>query len=252
MPPHKPLIFFVDPAWRGAGSRHTPLMYPFWGNPPTEDSFILKELFDTYSFDTRFYSITDLIDEADMVFMPYRYNVLLLENPSLINTCVTVAKKANLPLLIDASGDIEHRIDIPNAYFLRIGGYRFMQHKNEIHFPPYADDLLERLEKGKIQMREKKTSEKPIVGFAGWAKLSSKQYIRTFVKEIPLRLRALLDERYRACLKGVWWRKRALAVLGNSPEVTSNFLIRSSFSGSAKTADKDLHTLRQEFVHNLL
>src|SRR6185437_191621 len=124
--------------------------------------------------------------------------------------CVRVARQAGLPLLIDGIGDIEQPIDTPNAYVLRIGGYRFAQEKNSIHIPPASDDLLERCKGGVLELRHK-SAEKPVVGFAGWARLSFKQRMRNIIKELPIRIAGVFDRKQFARIKGVRWRERAVA-----------------------------------------
>jgi hypothetical protein len=55
-----------------------------------------------------------------------------------------------------------------------------------------------------------------------------------------------------AKIKGVRWRERAVDILVRSPLVTTNFLLRTSFSGSTKTAEKSMRELRQELVDVVL
>ncbi len=246
----KPLTLYVHPAWRHGGL-HSPLLYPFWGNPNEEVSLFAKEMFDAYQFDTALYTITEDLQKADMVFPPYRHNWLLLHDRALLEECVRVAHEAGLPLLIDGVGDIESPINLENAFVLRIGGYRFVPEKGRIQIPPAADDLLERCVGGQLQIR-KKSAGKPVVGFAGWAKLTPMQILRTVVKEIPVRVRGVFDSRYRAMKKGVLWRVQAIKVLERSPLVTLNLKVRASFSGSTKTAEGDMRHLRQDFVDTVL
>lgn len=247
---HAPLTLYVDPAWKRHGL-HTPLLFPFWGNPTEDVSLFAKEIFNTYAFDTSLYTLTHTLERADMVLAPYRHNWLLQYDPALLDTCAAVAKAAGVPLLIDAVGDVESPCLIENTYLLRIGGYRFIFEKGRIQIPPASDDLLERCVAGQLQIR-KKTQGKPVVGFAGWAELTLGQMLRTFIKELPYRIRGLIDSRYRAMKKGVLWRGEALRILAASPVVDLVVKKRSSFSGSAKTAEKDMKTLRQELVDTVL
>ena len=70
------LTLYVNPAWRRTGL-HTPLLNPWWGNLTDPASALAKQMFDSYSFDTRYYAITDDLQSADMVLVPYRHNWLL-------------------------------------------------------------------------------------------------------------------------------------------------------------------------------
>lgn len=244
------ITFFVDPAWRRPDLQHTPLLYPFWGNTLTTSTPFWRELFNKYSYDTRYYSITNKPEDADMVLMPYNHSVVINSAPDLLRLCASEAHRQGKPLLIDGLGDIEYPITPPNTIVLRYGGYQFSKQQNEVQIPCYADDLLEIYRDGALQLHQKK--EKPVIGFAGWASLPFKQEFRALVKELPTRLYACIDARYGACKKGIFFRRQAIAVLTASTAIVPNFIIRSTFSANASTIIGDPEQLRREFVENLL
>lgn len=244
------LKLYVNPAWRRAGI-HTPLLNPWWGNPYEKASIFTKQMFDAYFFNTEYYTITDDIQAADMVLPPYSHGWFLRYDAALFDECVRTARDADLPLLLDGMGDIEYPIDTENTYILRYGGYRFLSERGRIQIPLMVDDLLERCRDGRLNIRKKKEG-RPIVGFAGWVRISPKQYLRTIVKELPVRLRGIFDVRYRACTKGVLWRKRAINILQRSSLVVFKLRARSSFSASPKTAEDDMEKLREEMVDTIL
>jgi len=245
-----PLRLYVNPAWRRGGI-FSVFMIPWWGNPYEEASALAKQTFDAYSFDTTLYTVTDDVKTADMVLAPYRHEWFLRHDKALFEECVRTAEGAHLPLLVDGIGDVEHHVEAKNAYILRYGGYRFMHERGRIQIPPIADDLLERYETGRLTVR-KKTRDIPSVGFSGWAALTPVQYMRTLVKEFPLYIRGVFDSRYRACVKGVLWRKKAIRILQSSPLVKFQSNVRRSFSGNPKTAIGDVRTLQKEMVTTIL
>lgn len=245
------LTLYVNPLWRHDGI-YTPLLFHWWGNPYEEASSFTKQMFDSYPFDTSLYTITDDITKADMVLPPYKHQWLLRYDIPLWRECVDAAQRAGIPLLVDGTGDVEYPIEVPNVYVLRIGGYHFIPERGRIVVPPPVDDLLERCMNGELQIRKKREGEKPVVGFAGWAALSPKQKLRTIIKELPIRLRSIFDRRYITMTKGIFWRAKAIRILQASSEVEFNLKARASFSGSTKTAQGDLSTLRKEFVDNIL
>lgn len=250
MAPTHRLTLYVNPAWKREGI-HSPLMNPWWGNPIAKDYIFARQMFDTYAFDTAHYTITDELPAADMVFAPYPHVWLVRHDMKLFHECARTARDANLPLFVDGMGDIEYPVDADNVYVLRYGGYRFLPERGRIQIPPLADDFLERYRTGQLSIRPKREG-KPTVGFAGWSRLSPLQHARTILKELPVRLRGIFDDRYRACTKGVLWREKALAVLSRSPLVRMNLRVRSSFSASPKTAEGDMGKLREEMVDLIL
>ena len=241
---------YVNPSWHRRGL-HTPLLNPWWGNLLGESSLFTKQIFDTYSFDTDSYAITDDIQKADMVLVPYPYVWCVRHDSALFDECVQTARREGLPLLVDGTGDIEYPIDAENVFILRYGGYRFMSERGRIQIPLFADDLLERCRGGRLDVRKKREG-KPVVGFAGWANLTLIQFLRTIIKELPVRLRGIFDVRYRACTKGVLWRQKAITLLKRSPLVAFHSRTRSSFSGSSKTAKGNMRELQEQMVDTIL
>ncbi len=245
------IILYVHPLWRRSGGIHSPLLNPWWGNPYIKASVFSKEMFDAYSFDTTFYEITDDIKKADMVFAPYRHNWLLNFDRVLLQEISNVSKARSIPLLIDGSADIEYHIKEKNVYILRYGGYRFQKEDGRIQIPLTTDDLLERTRNGVLEIR-KKGEGKPIVGFAGWTKISPKQRLRTFIKEIPITFRSMFNPKFKVFHKGILWRQKIIKILQNSSQITLNLLERSSFSASHRTAKGDMKKLQEEMVETIL
>lgn len=258
------LKLYVDPAWK-RGDVWSPLMYPFWGNPLTEAHLFAKELYDSFSYDTRLYGITEKIEEADMVFAPYRQAWMRRHAPALLEECVRVARQAKLPLLIDGVADGEHPLHLPNVYVLRIGGYRFLEQgmsewglpphigweQNRVMIPTQADDLLARCRSGVFKPRSK-GEDKPIVGFSGMVRTTLKNMVHERLNERSLYARSLFDRRYLAMSTGIFWRQKALRALQRSSHVMTSFKPRDFYSGSTGNARMGLRELQGEFVENVL
>jgi len=243
-------MFYVNPSWHRVGL-HTPLLNPWWGNPLNESSLFTKQMFDSYAFDTDYYAITDDLQKADMVLAPYPQAWFLRHDTTLFDECVRTARSNDLLLLIDGTGDVDYPIAAENVYILRVGGYRFIHERGRLQIPFLVDDLLERCRGGQFILRAKKV-EKPVVGFAGWAGLTSLQLFRTVLKELPVRVHGVFDSHYRACTKGVLWRQKAIKLLERSSSVIFRSHIRNSFSGSSKTAEGNMRTLQEQMVDTIL
>jgi hypothetical protein len=245
-----PLVLYVHPTWRNGGL-HSFFMNPWWGNVVDKTaSPFTWEMLQTYAFNTKDYTITDNIADAHMVFAPYRHSWLLQYDSNLLTLCEQSATEAGLPLLLDGTGDIQYPVTSSNTIVLRYGGYRFLPERGSIQIPLFCDDLHERYKKD-VWMPRRKSADKPIVGFAGWTQLTHRMLVRTTIKELPIRLKAFFDERYRACTKGVLWRRRAIHALKNSSRVVLNLRERSTFSASAKTAVGDMRILQKEMSQTI-
>jgi len=259
------LRLYVNPAWRRGNDSYSPLLFPFWGNPLTENNLFAKELFDSFSFDTRVYGITDDITKADAVFPPYRQAWLMRRHPDLLAECAQMAKDAGLPLFVDGLADGEQPLTIENAYVMRYGGYRFLREgqselglpahirwePNRIEVPTQADDLLLRCMGGDFVPRQKQEG-KPIVGFAGMVKTTFKNMLHRRLDEIPLYVRGIFDDRYLAMSEGLFWRNTALRILKGSKKIESNLTGRNFFSGGGKQVEGKMKDLQKEFVDTIL
>lgn len=246
----EPVRFYVNPAWRREEASHIPLLFPFWGKKFWKNVMFTSGIFDTFSFDTNEYAITDDISSSYAILLPYRFDIAMTKFPALVQEIETLSEKSGKPVVIDAVGDGEYAVPLKSAIVLRYGGYRFLKKNNEIIVPPYADDLLLRYQTGMLTFREKGT--KPVIGFVGWARMPFVQSVRSMLRDAPQYLRGLFNERYRACRKGIFFRKKALTILEASDLIEPNFLIRDSYSGNVKTAPKDAESLRSEFVENAM
>ncbi len=244
----KPFLFWVDPTTRVEGLRHTPLLFPFWGNALTEQTPYQKQVFDSYSFDTSRYGLADRIEDADMILVPHTHT-MLRSRLDILDRASRIAHTVGKKFLVDGTGDIERPISHTNAVVLRYGGYRFRNAPNEIHIPLYTDDLLERIG---VPLAVRTYSDVPAIGFSGWAGMSRAQVIKTMLKEFPTRVLSLIDDRYAACRKGVFFRQDAIHALEGATGLRTNFLIRDSYSGHRSTASADPAALRREFIENLL
>ncbi len=247
----KEIVFYVNPAWRREELLHSSLMYPFWGDPPARDNVLLRgSLFKQRGFDTTQYRITSKKGEADMVLMPYSHSTVRRAYPELLGLCSHAAEEIGKPLLVDGLEDVQHPIGTSNTFVIRYGGYHFERTAQEIVMPPLANDLLEMYCGGELQIRAK--GDIPSISFTGWGRLTVYRTARTVLKELPNRLRGIIDDRFRAKKKGVFFRAQAMRILRKSPRVACNFIVRNSYSGHAHTASRSIEELQKEFVDNVL
>ncbi len=240
-------------------------MFPFWGLNGDEVHISHRELFQTFTFDTTYYGITDDITKADAVFPPYPLSWITRRFPDLLEECARVAREAELPLFIDGFGDGEPPVGIENSYVVRYGGYRFMlneKHRfllpphiqwepNRIEAPTQADDLLLRCAQNQFHPRQK-THEKPSVGFAGQIRTTFKNMLHERLNEMPLYLRGVADDRFFAMSTGIFWRSHALRMLERSDLVACNFKARNFYSVSPLTPQKSFKELQKDFVDIIL
>jgi len=245
-----PLKLYVNKALVVPWMSLTAILYPFWGMGAHKENILYLNAALKHGYDKKYFELVDTPQEAEYVLMPHEYWRLKRWQPGIFKQVVEEAQKYNKPLLIDASGDEHGVVEVPNARVLRITPYRFDMPAYEIKVPVPCEDLLEQYCGGTLTLRKK--GAVPSVGFVGWGKLSPKQRIRSLVKEMPLRLRMLVDRRQTAKIKGVFWREKANAIFRASQRIKSDFIIRSSYSGNTATIEGQQEKNRREFVENIL
>jgi len=246
----EPLRLYVNEALRAPGMSHIPLLDLFWGlfakeGMPHETNALIK-----YGYDKRYYQLVQNPYEAEYVVVPHDYWRLKEKRPDLLLRIIEEAKQYQKPLLIDASGDKFGKVVVPNARVLRINQYRFDLPVYEITTPVICEDLLETYCDNVLTIRDK--SSVSVVGFTGWASMPLTQRIRTVLKELPVRFKALFVTQYIVYKKGVFWREKAIKIFKRSSDIKTNFIIRSSYSGHAITLKGNRQKNRKEFVQNIL
>lgn len=229
---------------------HIELLFPFWGIAAKESTPYVRAAALQYQYSKNDFTLVDSIADADFVVVPYPYERLKAVNPERLASIIADAKTAGKPLLIDGSGDIELPITIPHAVILRIGQYRYATQPNEITVPANVEDLLETYVEGTLQLREKQ--ERPSVGFMGWAKVSWKDRVRLWVKELPITLAALLRPERYAEHKGLLFRVKTLKALESCPRINAQFTARATYSGNVRTLQGTVSNNRREYVQNFL
>lgn len=250
---NQPIKLYVPDSYRESErviSMHTELMFPFWGITAKDTMPYVRAAMLQYQYSKDDFVLAENIEDADFVYIPYQYERLKLVNPEKIKVIVREAEEAKKPLLIWGASDIENPIDIPHSVILRVSQYRYSKKPNEVTIPFSAEDLLETYAGGELQIRKK--SERPSVGFTGWAEMSVKKRLKTYIKELPVTLSTLLDEKRGAEHKGILFRERALKALSSNARIEPHFKARATYSGHVKTIEGKVEDNRREFVENLL
>lgn len=230
---------------------YIPLIFPFLGPILKESTPYISVVFKKYNFDKKYYCLTDDIKEADFVLLPYNYQNIKINNPVLLRNFIEESELNNKPVLISAYGDLVEPIKIKNAYILRPSQYRTKLDQKDIIIPAYTDDLLESLRGGTLSFRDK--MEKPTVSFMGYAgQKNTMTHLKTLLREMPNFLKSVFNKKYLMHQKGIFLRKKVLALLDESVLIKTNFKIRKFYSGHLKTAEGDINKLRMDFVANII
>lgn len=186
-------------------------------------------------------------EDADYLLIPHNFRKYR-NNKKYIQHFIDISKDLDKKILIFADGDKQVKVDVPNSVIFSSSCYRSDKQDNEIVIPTYAEDLG--MLYG-VEMREKAESNKPIIGFCGWAGFSnSKQSFKTRIKDILVVIKSILSGKKNIAVRknGVFMREKILAILSKTPEIVTNFIIRTSFSSSEDTIELDPQRAREQYV----
>ena len=247
----KPLKLYASKELFDQKLSYSPLLFPFWSPVIKEKKPFESALWKRYSFDPAYYCLVDEIRQADMVFLPHNYWLLKRCHPNWLKKSLAILANIGKPLLIDAYGDSDADLSVPNAYILRTSQYRFRVKVNEIILPAYVEDLKESYQEQMSIFPRQKTAQ-PRIGFTGWADVAPKTYAKMLLKRLIYRGLSSFGKPYDALTPGVMFRKKAIQVLKKTDGIRNNFIIRPSYSGNTRTMSGSVQELRRQFIANIL
>jgi len=227
---------------------YIPLLYPQWGTQVHKNELYLDSVFKYFT--ESFVEIVSDISLADAVLVPHFYIVIERKNPQYLKDVHELSLKHKKPLILFAYGDSAEEISLSNTIVFRYSQYRTQQKQNEIIMPPVAPDIG--TEEG-VVLRVKGTGI-PLIGFCGWADYkNSGDAVRAFLKNSYYEVCAhILNKPFiRARKKGIYFRKKAIAVFAKSPFVTTEFIVRKTHSLNKNLISLDPEVARREFVENI-
>jgi len=183
---------------------------------------------------------------AQAILLPNNFRALDDSAQAYIATYADMAKKANIPLYVFAFGDSnEHLAFDPRAWVFCLSVYGSSMRPRDIVVPTTAQDF------GDITLRPK--AEKPVVSFCGFAAFKTpRQWLGYMAKNVVWEVRSWANPVLRARKQGIYWRRAVLGACARSGLVRTNFILRRSFSGAARTIELDPAQARKEFIASIV
>ncbi|MFZ2522311.1 MAG: exostosin family protein [Minisyncoccia bacterium] len=194
----------------------------------------------------QFFNLVMSPEEADYFLIPH--NFFYIKDQKYLDDFVGLSKKYNKKIIIFSYGDSDNDINIPNSIIFRSSQYAYKARRNEIIMPAIADDLSIGLD-----LRPRQKSEKPVVGFCGWADYPN--FYRAIIENIKstvVSFKSVFIGNYYYQKRGLMFRIEAIKHLRKSNLLQANFIIRDTFSGNEKTRKIDPKVAREEYIKNIL
>ncbi|MBI4120930.1 MAG: exostosin family protein [Parcubacteria group bacterium] len=208
-----------------------------------------RAIFDEMDFG--FINVVHNPAEADFFMVPHNYSFAQKER-GYIEHFTRLAQEHNKKILLFHYSDESEYEKIPNAQVFCVGQYKYKKQDNEIIMVPqvYGGDIL--LDEN-FSIRQK--SEKPVVSFCGWSEFQSlRQRLRYYQKLLLCDFRSIVlhDSHANAHKQGVYFRRKAMRTLLNSPRVETSFISRDFYVANkhAKRAMTQ-EAMRAEYLKNI-
>lgn len=227
------------------GKSYIPLLYPNLGAEERESILFLSQAF---RFLTKpLVKIVDTVEQADAILIPHNYSSIA-HRSDYLRKQAQLAINHGKKLIVFWHGDSDASVNLPNTTVFRTSQYGYKKQSTEIMMPAYADDLLEE----ELQLRSY-DHEQPVVGFCGWANYKNvKNMIGTVLKDAVVNVQSLVQPYKQVHHKGISIRMHLLKSLQQHESISTNFVIRSSYSGHKKTISIKPELARQEYIENML
>ncbi len=195
------------------------------------------------------FEIVDTPGSADLVIVSQPlFKIDFIEKKILSNLLVD-SRIREMPKLIFVGGDFSHIVNHHDFVVLKGTQYRRYLKNNEIIIPPYCEDLGSTCG---VDWRQK--SLKPTISFCGWAGFTTPtRYMKYLVRNMFVELQKILffDSTREVFKRGLYFRRKAMRFLEGSDKITTNFIVRRTFSGHAKTIELSPEDARKEYVENM-
>mgnify|MGYP001576791274 CR=1 FL=1 len=210
------------------------LLYPNWG-VQLKDSQLFFSKKATNHFKEPFVEIVNDPSLADFLLIPHNF-VYVRDKKEYLENFVSLSKEHNRKIIVFVYGDSNEKVKLPNVIVFRTSCYKSSKRENEIIMPPFVEDLAEDFT---FKPREK-TSEKPVIGFCGWASAGGmKNRIKFFIKSGGIKK------------SGILLREKIINILKLSSLIETNFIERATYSGHASTISLSPELARKEYIENM-
>ena len=109
-------------------------------------SYVFPLIFDLYfsksKFLTQFYSLTDRMENSDIIILPLEYTFMLKKHDNYLNQFFIDATGFDKPIWVYSGGDFGKSFDEEQIYNFRLGGFKSKLNDRTIILPSWQIRLL--------------------------------------------------------------------------------------------------------------
>lgn len=195
------------------------------------------------------FSLVGTPDEADFILAPHPISRPDERSLAYVDEMKTIATSAGKRLILFIGSDLSHDVFVDGVIALKGSQYGYLRRPDEYTVVPFAEDLSEARS---FEVRAK--SARPSVSFCGWAGFPSiAAYMKYLVRNLLIDGEALMPGKKHLLVrkKGLYWRRKVMRVLAADSRIDTRFIVRATFSASAKTISLDPAVARAEYLDNM-
>lgn len=191
---------------------------------------------------------------CDYICVPHTWAAILHQHDYIAHIA-QVAREHSKRVIVFVIGDTNEYVFFPagvSTIVIRSSQYKDRLLPYEIMMPAYAQDLQKIMPQYAGIQDSVEFTPQPTVSFCGWAQASNiRSKLSFFVKDVTWAMIGQFIKRFEARRPGITLRKIGIDILKKSQKITSNIIVRSSYTGSVKTVQGKPDELRAEYIHNM-
>ncbi len=218
-------------------------------------SYVFPLLFDLYfrknSVLSKYYSVVNSIEKADIIVLPLEYSFSLLNYKQELKALISNAKNHKKPIWIYTGGDYGFTFNDEQVYNFRLGGFKSKLNSKTILLPSFINDpYLENIKEDFVALKKQ---ELPKIGFVGHATTGLMKYFKEFKKYLEINLQRIFGNKfadYQPFYPSSIKRLKCLNQFKLDKNVDSNFILRGKYRAGVKTSE-DRERTTKEFYQNI-
>ena len=218
-------------------------------------SYVFPLIFDLYFskslFLSEYYSLTDSIQDSDIIILPLEYAFMLKNHKNYLNPFFKKAKKHNKPIWIYSGGDFGFSLDDNQIYNFRLGGFKSKLNDRTIILPSFVTDpYLEYFDKNFTPLIKK---EVPSIGFVGHAKSGYIKLLKEFLIYLGINIKRLFKLKfadYQTFYPSSIKRAKYLQYLKLNEHLKTFFVLRNKYRAGV-TSEENKKKTTKEFYRNI-
>ncbi len=205
-----------------------------------------------FDFYKKYFVLSNEPQNSDVAFLPFTLNYYSKYNKiEIFKKFLNKMNEFDKKVFVWVEGDHDVIIDHQNCIFIKYAGYKSNANSNMIIQPgDLKDDLLKKYYNGELKIRKK--SDKPSIGFVGVADYSNIKLVLLIIKQSLKKIQYIFQNTIfesGPIIPYLVHRKTSLERIKNIRGLTSDIILRKSFAEGIRSNDVDA---RLTFINNII